>query len=392
MDSLLTATKMDIERKDDTTLTNKDEALIEPNEDESLPKPLEKSSTIEFRDFVSYELRSKYINDLQVRYFCDKHKIDIHKEKTIDIVGHFMKFYETVETTHVSNLNPVVIRLDGNKFSTWTKPFKRQKKLYDERIHIAMLNTCSDLVVKFQAATGYTQSDEITLIFKFEQDGKENGNLYKGRIVKLATIASSYAAARFNYHMMKQIPSYKLIDALNNPSDYGTKKKNTQQETSGKTKKKSQQQETPEEIERRIIGHILACKACFDARVFNLPDQEAVLDNLIWRSILDRIRNSVAGLAKIHATKQEIEGKNTEKLEMMLREKGIDWEDQPDWFKIGIFVKMKNVKIDVDPKYKGLTGATATTMRTIIEARTITPEDLFSNGIKLLFSKYWDDK
>ncbi len=56
---------------------------------------------------------------------------------------------------------PVIIRLDGNNFSTWTKSLT---KPFDENLSQLMIETTKMLVQETNAVIGYTQSDEITLI------------------------------------------------------------------------------------------------------------------------------------------------------------------------------------------------------------------------------------
>ena len=72
---------------------------------------------------------------------------------------------------------PVIVRLDGNNFHSWTKGCKRP---YDEQLSSLMIETTKFLVKETNAVVGYTQSDEITLILysnniksSIYQDGKK---------------------------------------------------------------------------------------------------------------------------------------------------------------------------------------------------------------------------
>jgi tRNA(His) 5'-end guanylyltransferase len=78
----------------------------------------------------------------------------------------------------------------------------------------SMALTMKDLVIKFNAQTGYTCSGHIHLIFnqkcnkeKYEKSfeiGEKNNishHPYSGRIQKITTLISSYCSTRFNYHM-----------------------------------------------------------------------------------------------------------------------------------------------------------------------------------------------
>ncbi len=96
------------------------------------------------------------------------------------------------------------IRLDGCSFSQFLKGVV---KPFDSRITDAMVKTTGDLVLKFNAVTGYTSSDEISLVFlpaqtesTVEQPHKKRPKLeapkthiYNGRIQKLASVVSGYA-------------------------------------------------------------------------------------------------------------------------------------------------------------------------------------------------------
>ena len=56
---------------------------------------------------------------------------------------------------------PVIIRLDGNNFSKWTKGLE---KPFDKKLTQLMTETTQFLVQETNAVVGYTQSDEITLV------------------------------------------------------------------------------------------------------------------------------------------------------------------------------------------------------------------------------------
>merc|ERR550525_2009160 len=75
-----------------------------------------------------------------------------------------MKAYEEIgkASKSVNHSEPLIVRLDGHCFSTFTKGFVRP---FDVNLHRAMVLTTADLVNRFHAQTGYTQSDEITLIW-----------------------------------------------------------------------------------------------------------------------------------------------------------------------------------------------------------------------------------
>ena len=74
-----------------------------------------------------------------------------------------MKFYESQACVEkLLPLIPVIARLDGKGFSKFTKGLKRP---YDERLSKLMVETTKYLVKETNANCGYTQSDEITLVW-----------------------------------------------------------------------------------------------------------------------------------------------------------------------------------------------------------------------------------
>ena len=77
-------------------------------------------------------------------------------------LGDRMKQYESEMDLRIKPYESFVIRLDGRSFSKFTKGFS---KPFDINFIKVMSMTMGDLVKKFEAQTGYTHSDEITLIF-----------------------------------------------------------------------------------------------------------------------------------------------------------------------------------------------------------------------------------
>jgi tRNA(His) guanylyltransferase len=108
------------------------------------------------------------------------------------------------------------MRLDGHKFSSYTKTFKRP---FDERsTHIffacayilvssVMSSVATDLLQYFNASAAYTCSDEITLIFPYypPTETETVPELpFGGKIQKLCSLGAGYASALFLKYMGKQ--------------------------------------------------------------------------------------------------------------------------------------------------------------------------------------------
>ena len=80
-----------------------------------------------------------------------------------DSLGDRMKlYYENRSKTYLTRRTPVIIRLDGCHFHTFTRGFA---KPFDKRLVEAMQETMLELCKTIQGCVlGYTQSDEITLV------------------------------------------------------------------------------------------------------------------------------------------------------------------------------------------------------------------------------------
>ena len=78
------------------------------------------------------------------------------------ILGNRMKKYESVAKTVLMKRTPVIIRIDGKAFHTFTRGFD---KPFDSVLTKAMQDTLCYLCENIQGCVfGYTQSDEITLV------------------------------------------------------------------------------------------------------------------------------------------------------------------------------------------------------------------------------------
>ena len=252
-----------------------------------------------------------------------------------------MKEYEAVSEGHLQPSRPAILRLDGHAFSKFTTLFA---KPFDERIHKAMLKTCTDLLEAYPTATlAYTQSDEITLVFP---EGVGNFN---DRVMKISTLAAGLCSVHFHAHLM---------DALI---------------------------ETPEP-EVKATGSLPL--PYFDSRLFNVPTVEECLNNILWRCRGDAIRNSISSFARSFFSTAQMHGKNKEAmLEMLKKEKGVVFEESvPKWALEGSIVKKTLVKVQaVDMK----TGEPVTAMRTRMRSEDRGITKFSDENLALVREKYW---
>src|SRR5215470_4871118 len=83
----------------------------------------------------------------------------------------------------------IVLRLDGRGFSKLTA--SQFDKPFDSRFRNVMHQSCKALLEDLQAIYGYTESDEISLLFR------RDWNLFDREGEKLASISASIASATF---------------------------------------------------------------------------------------------------------------------------------------------------------------------------------------------------
>lgn len=210
-----------------------------------------------------------------------------------DSLGSRQKTYEAVYKQTLVQKAPIVIRIDGKAFHSFTK---KMAKPFDDLIidtmQKTMLELCKDLATcKF----GYTQSDEITLVCICDDVIRTEG-LFKYKAQKIISIVASKTTKYFNkifYENMQKLE--------NNPKEY----KNV--------------------VDINIYKNKLF-EAEFDCRVMNIPEWD-VINNIIWRQ-QDATRNSIQMLGQAYFTQKELEKKNcSEIMDKLMNEKNINWNN-----------------------------------------------------------------
>jgi len=204
---------------------------------------------------------------------------------------------------------PFIVRLDGHRFSKFTVGFT---KPFDKRICDTMIYTTADLVNEFSATTGYTQSDEITLVFgatcaepgpsaepqkQIEKGTKKQYNMiFNGRTEKIVSLMAGFCSVRFSYHLSTQVGN-------------------------------------DEKLKQKIFA------GYFDARAIQMSEPLELSTNILGR-MNDCKRNSKNNLAHCHFSKDEVEHLNQQEVvEKLQKEKSIKWEDMPKEYQWGSFLK-----------------------------------------------------
>ena len=116
-----------------------------------------------------------------------------------DALGDRMKAYENISRNYLTRRVPVIIRLDGKAFHTFTKGMV---KPFDPVLTQAMQQTMKSLCENIQGCVlGYTQSDEITLVLTDYATIKTDA-WFGYNIQKMVSIASSIATLAFSPLLM----------------------------------------------------------------------------------------------------------------------------------------------------------------------------------------------
>jgi len=91
--------------------------------------------------------------------------------------------------------------------------------------------------------------------------------------------------------------------------------------------------------EQKLYEHVKTVLPYFDSRIFHVPENYELLNNLIWRNHFDYRRNSIFGLARCYYSTKELHKMNIAQQLKKLKEKGISWDDMPDAYKYGTLIK-----------------------------------------------------
>ena len=194
-----------------------------------------------------------------------------------------LRIYETSHDFCVLPSIYMVARIDGRGFTRLTKETHAFERPFDEKFRDLMVQTVKHLMnCGFKVIYGFTESDEISLLFDFNED------TFSRKLRKYNSVLASEASAKFSL----------------------------------------------------LLGDIGA----FDCRISQLPREQDVIDYFRWRNE-DAHRNALnahcywllrnKGESATKATKQ-IERKSTSFKNELLFENGINFNELPSWQKRGI--------------------------------------------------------
>ncbi len=197
----------------------------------------------------------------------------------------FKNLYENPFRFSLPGRMPIVLRVDGKSFSSYTKSLQ---KPFDDKFIDAMDLVAIYLMQEIQGAQiAYTQSDEISILLN-NYSKLETQPYLKNNIQKITSVVAGFASAKMT------------------------------------------------EVSSSIFNKTKL--ACFDCRVFVLPENE-VNNYFLWRQ-LDASRNSVSMLAQSLFSHKELKGKNSKEMQEMIFQKSkTNWNDIQTRYKRGRCIK-----------------------------------------------------
>lgn len=203
----------------------------------------------------------------------------------MDKFGDRMKGYENTYRMKLPKRMPIIIKIDGKSFHTYTRGLE---KPFDRYLTYAMWETCKYLAQNIMGCKlAYTQSDEISLLLT-NYDKLTTESWFDNNLQKIVSVSASLATAKFNEIMREEYPEKQF--------------------------------------------------ALFDARAWVLPKDE-VCNYFLWRQ-QDATKNSISMVAQANFPHNQLQGLNGDQMQdKLFLEKGINWNDIPTWQKRGACIK-----------------------------------------------------
>ena len=168
------------------------------------------------------------------------------------------------------------------------------RRPFDPRMTEAMQATTRHLVAETDARLGYTQSDEISLIWEVPAGNPGSQMFFDGKVQKLCSVLAGMATAAFT----------RAVATSDDPefTAYAGR-----------------------------LPH-------FDARVFNLPSRDEGANAFLWRE-MDATRNAVSMTAYANFSAKSLHAVSVAGMRERLTAAGVDFEAYPDAFKRGSYFR-----------------------------------------------------
>lgn len=231
--------------------------------------------------------------------------------KNDPVMERMKSHYENRSKTYLNRRTPVIIRLDGKAFHTYTKGLD---KPFDEGLIEDMQETAKFLCKEIQGAKcAYVQSDEINILVT-DYDKLTTDAWFDYGVQKMTSISASLATAKFNQLRLRRFflkPTTEYSPLYNYPEGSCF-------------------------IDFQTLAY-------FDSRAFNIPKEE--VSNYFLARQRDAVKNSVSMLAQSLYSHKELHKKNQSDMHDMIHEKGLNWNDLHFSKKRGTFI-MKNTYVN----------------------------------------------
>lgn len=201
--------------------------------------------------------------------------------------------YESRSKQFLTRRTPVIIRLDGKAFHTYTRGLD---KPFDKGLIEDMEDTTKFLCENIQGVKlGYCQSDEISLLLT-DYDNLNTQAWFDYNVQKITSVSSSMTTAKFN-----ELRFSRYIRDM-------------------------KRHERPQNLMNQLGDNYNMPKlALFDSRTFNIPKEEVA--NYFLARQKDAVKNSVAMLAQSLYPHSELHKKNGKEMQEMCFQKGYNWND-----------------------------------------------------------------
>ena len=230
-------------------------------------------------------------------------------------LGDRIKSYENVYRNYLVSRMPVVVRVDGRCFSSFTR---HCEKPFDKNIISAMIHGAKQVADDMQGfKVGYVQSDEASFVITDYDDINTQG-WFNYNLSKIISMSASVMTLHFNSY-------YRYLDE--NTVVNGSAVKRLRPIPDG----------------------------YFDSRAFNVP-REDVANYFLWRC-QDWKRNSLQMYARSLYSHKDLMHKDQDQMHEMLYAKGKNWAtDLKDVEKNGTFLIKTDDGIsdrrDIRPSYE----------------------------------------
>jgi len=219
-----------------------------------------------------------------------------------DSLGDRMKKnYENRSRFFLPRRTYIMIRVDGKAFHTYTRGLESP---FDEGFTDDMNATARYMCKNIMGAKlAYVQSDEISILLTdFDSFGTQAW--FDNNLQKMSSVSASMATRAFNEARLKRCTD-----------DIGV-------------------------VENMKWGE-------FDSRVFQIPSRVEVSNYFIWRQ-QDAVRNSIQSAAQALYSHKELNNKNTNQLQEMMFQKGVNWNDYNSHYKRGRVITKENYSVVAD--------------------------------------------